>query len=80
MQRCGEPVADRIQFGRGHIPVPQDEAVVLISLEQLLAAALTAHDEQAAVGQQIGRSDQLPGALEQAGIELLHQFGDEVDP
>ena len=75
----GKILADGAQAVGGRVAIPQDQAVVLVGLEQLLAAPFAAHHKQAAIGHQIGRCQQLPGALNQAGIELLHQPGNQVD-
>ena len=40
----------------------------------MFAAPFATHDEQAAVGHQFGGCDELPCALEQLGVERLHQF------
>jgi len=45
----------------------------------LLAPPFAAHHEQAAVGYQVRGRNELPGAFEQFGIQLLHQAGNHVD-
>ena len=72
--------ADGRQISGRFVAVAQDEAVVLVGLEQLLAPAFTAHHEQAAVGHQVGRCNELPGPLKQAGVELLHEPRNQLHP
>ena len=59
--------------------VAKQQCVVLVGLEDLLAAAFAAHDQQAAVCDQRGRCDQRPQPGEDAGVELAHQPGDALD-
>ncbi len=61
------------------IAVAQQQRVVLVGLDQLLAAALAAHHQQATVGDEVGRRDQAPQAREQAPVELADQARDAFD-
>ena len=78
-ERVRKTLADCLQVGRWLVAVTQDQAVVLVGLEQLFAAALAAHHEQAAVLDQFARRQHGPGALEQLGVQFLHQGGDHAD-
>ena len=74
-----EAVANVGQIVWRRIAVAQHQTVVLIGLEQLLAPTLAAHHKQATVLDQVCRCNQVPGALEQARVELLHQPGNQID-
>ena len=78
-QHVGKALANGLQIGRRRVVVAQQQAVVLVGFEQLLAAPFAAHDEQTAVGQQIGRRHYRPSAFKQAHVELLHQRRHQPD-
>ncbi len=59
--------------------VAQQQGVVLVGLEHLLAATLAAHHDQAAVGDQLGRRQQTPQAREQALVQAADEACDALD-
>mgnify|MGYP003444712690 CR=1 FL=1 len=69
-QRGREALAGLFDIGGVQLQaITQDQAVVLVGLQQLFATPFAAHHEQATAGQQRGGRDQLPGALEQLGVD-----------
>jgi hypothetical protein len=60
--------------------VTQDQAVVLIGLQQLLAASLAAHHEETAVGNQFGRCGRAALRARTACVESLHELAHLADP
>ena len=77
---------ERVAEGPGHAlevgevaAVAQQQRVVLVGLQDLLAAALAAHHEQAALCHQGGRREQGPGAREQPRVQLAAQARDALD-
>jgi hypothetical protein len=76
----GELAAHLGQIHRAHsYPSRSTRPLSWSVLSKLLASPLAAHHKQAAVGPQVRGGYELPGALEQAQVEFLHQARDHVD-
>ena len=78
-QRRGEGVRHRLEPGEGEA-VAQDQRVVLVGADDLLAAALAAHHDEAAVGAQRLGGDERPEPLEDPAVEPADEAGDDLDP
>ena len=61
------------------ISLAQQQCIVLIGLEGLLATAFAAHHDQAAVADQLRRCEQLPKANQQLVVEFGHQVHRQFD-
>ena len=72
-QRLRKTCADRGQIVRGHIAISQQQRVVLVGLQQLLASPFAAHHQQATVLHQLRRSNQFPGLFEETAVQILNQ-------
>ena len=79
-QCLGKTYADRGQIVRGHIAVSQQQRVVLVGLQKLLAPPFAAHHQQTAVLHQFRRSNQLPGLLEETAVQILNQSCQQRHP
>ena len=78
-QGLGEPVANIGEIIGGLIAVPQDQRIVLIGFQQLLAPSFAAHHKQATVLHEVFGGNQCPCAFKQTGIQLLNQLGNQID-
>ena len=79
-QRLRKSRTDPGQILRRHITVSQQQRVVLVGLQKLLAPPFAAHHQQAAVLHQLRRSNQLPGLLEETSVQILHQSCQQLHP